>query len=300
MPLAAFPKCFLEELSPSGSMTVDEWIDGAATHLDIDGLEFYWGFTPQHDEAEIKRLRGLVEARGLQIPMMCYSPDFIKPDREERRAEVARQKRAIEVTALLGGKMCRVLSGQRREDVAVADGIAMAAESILELIPYAERHGIVLILENHYKDGSWQYPEFAQKMDVFLELLGRIPASPWFGVNFDPSNTIIAGEDPIKMLEAVKDRVVSMHASDRYFEGGTAADLRKMEADAHQGYASILRHGVIGAGLNDYDSIFSILKASGFSGWVSIEDGQDPAVGMEHLRLSAEFLRRKMAEHGLT
>lgn len=300
MPLAAFPKCFLDELAPQGSMTVDDWISMAADQLDIDGLEFYWGFTPYDDEAELKRLRNLVEERGLQIPMMCYSPDFIKPDAGERRAEIERQKRAIEVTALLGGRMCRILSGQRRADVSREDGISMAADSINELIPYAQQHGIVLILENHYKDNYWQFPEFAQKKDVFLELLARIPDSPWFGVNYDPSNTIIAGEDPIEMLEAVKDRVVSMHASDRYFEGGTVADLRKLEADSQQGYASILRHGVIGAGLNDYDKIFSILKSSGFNGWISIEDGQDPTVGMEHLRLSAEFLRRKMAEHGLT
>ena len=88
MPLAAFPKCFLDDLSPEGSMTVDDWISSAADQLDIDGLEFYWGFTPHDDEAELKRLRGLVEACGLQIPMMCYSPDFIKPDSAERRAEI--------------------------------------------------------------------------------------------------------------------------------------------------------------------------------------------------------------------
>ena len=51
--------------------------------------------------------------------------------------------------------------------------------------------------------------------------------------------------------------------------------------------------------LNDYDVIFSKLAAVGFRGWVSIEDGDNPDVGMEHLRLSAEFLRAKMKQHGL-
>ena len=148
---------------------------------------------------------------------------------------------------------------------------------------------MTLILENHYKDGFWKFPEFAQKMDVFLSLLDAIPASPNFGVNYDPSNAIIAGDDPIALLEAVKSRVVSMHASDRFFEGGTAADLRKLEAHPSMGYAPILRHGVVGKGLNDYDKIFSILKSVGFNGWISIEDGEDVSLGMEHLRLSAEF-----------
>jgi hypothetical protein len=115
-----------------------------------------------------------------------------------------------------------VLSGQRRPEIARADGVAMAAECITSLLPTAERWGVTLVLENHYKDGYWQYPEFAQRADVFLELLDAIPASPFFGVNYDPSNALIAGDDPLALLEAVKGRVVSMHASDRYLEGGTS------------------------------------------------------------------------------
>ena len=89
---------------------------------------------------------------------------------------------------------------------------------------------MTLILENHYKDGYWQFPEFAQKREVFLQLLDAIPRSPWFGVNYDPSNAIIAGDDPLALLDDVKDRVVTMHASDRYFEGGTREDLQRLGA----------------------------------------------------------------------
>ena len=298
MPLAAFPKCYLKALCVDKSMSVDQWITLAADELDVDGLEFYWGFTPT-DPAELGRLKALAQSRNLSIPMMCYSPDFIKPDREERRAEIEKQKIAIAATAHLGGTYCRVLSGQRRTDVTVLNGIKLAADAICELIPFAAQHGVTLILENHYKDGFWQYPEFAQKMEVFLALLHAIPPSPNFGVNYDPSNAIIAGDDPIALLEAVKDRVVTMHASDRYFEGGTSDDLRKLEAHPSMGYAPILKHGVVRKGLNDYDRIFSILKSVNFTGWISIEDGEDAVVGMEHLRLSAEFLRIKMAQHGL-
>ncbi|HMZ18947.1 MAG TPA: sugar phosphate isomerase/epimerase, partial [Blastocatellia bacterium] len=59
-------------------------------------------------------------------------------------------------------------------------------------------------------------------------------------------------------------------------------------------YAKNLKHGVIGKGLNDYDAIFSTLKAEGFNGWISIEDGEN---GMDDLRESVAFLRGKMAEH---
>jgi sugar phosphate isomerase/epimerase len=298
MPLAAFPKCFLDDLCVRRTMTVEQWIDLAAT-LPVDGLEFYWGFTLDLSRQELERLRRYAADKGLPIPMLCFSPDFTQPDAQARQKEIEKQKRAIEATATLGGTFCRTLSGQRRPEVNVEDGLRWAADCINECVPYAAQHGITLILENHYKDGVWDYPEFAQRKNDFLRLLELIPESPNFGVNYDPSNTLIAGEDPIEMLDAVLPRVVSMHASDRYFEGGTAEDLRRIDADPQRGYAGTLKHGIIGRGLNDYDAIFSRLKNAGFAGWISIEDGDDPTVGMEHLRLSAEFLREKMAQHGL-
>ena len=298
MPLAAFPKCFVDQLCVHHTLSVEQWIELSAS-LDIDGLEFYWPFTPSQDPAELRRLRKLVETQGRCIPMMCYSPDFTHPDPARRLAEVEAELTAIRVCPQLGVRYLRVLSGQRRPGISRADGIAWVAEAIQRLLPEAESHGITLVLENHYKDSFWEYPEFAQKLDVFLELLDAIPRHPNFGINYDPSNAIIAGDDPIAVLEAVKDRVVTMHASDRYFEGGTLEDLLRLTANPATGYASILRHGVIGQGLNDFDRIFSILRSVGFSGWVSIEDGIDPEAGMDNLADSATFLRRKMAEHGL-
>lgn len=298
MPLAVFPKCFLDALCVTGEMTVESWID-LSESLDVDGLEFYWGFTPRDDPDRIRRLRARVEASGRSIPMMCYSPDFTKPDPEARKEEIERQKSVIRISAELGAGYCRVLSGQRRPGLDREEALGWVSACIHESLPEAEACGITLILENHYKDGYWDYPEFAQATGVFLALLERIGDVAHFGVNYDPSNTLIAGEDPLALLEAVKHRVVTMHASDRYLEGGTLDDLRRMEVDPEKGYASILRHGVIGRGLNDYDRIFSILRDEGFRGWISIEDGQDPAVGMEELADSARFLRTKMSEYGL-
>lgn len=205
----------------------------------------------------------------------------------------------LRAAAALGAKYQRVLSGQWRPNVTRADGLRWAKECILDLLPAAEAAGVTLIIENHYKDTLWQFPEFAQRLDAFVELVDSIPVTPWFGVNYDPSNAIIAGDDPIAVLEAVKHRVVTMHASDRYFEGGTIEDLRKQDVNATTGYAPFLKHGVIGRGLNDYDRIFAILKGVGFKGWISIEDGPDPATGMQDIADSAVFLRAKMRSYGL-
>lgn len=287
--LAVFPKCFMDQLCVDHTMTLFEWIELAAT-LGVDGLEFYSGFL-RDDRAFLDHVKDAVKSHGLAMPMLCCSPDFTQPDPALLNAEVEREKRMIELTAFFGGRYCRVLSGQRRPGLDRKDGVAQVVRVIRSLLPFAEQNGVVLTMENHYKDNYWEYPEFAQKMDVFIEVVDQID-SPWFGVNFDPSNTILAGEDPLVLLERVKDRVVTMHASDRYLKSGTIEDLRREENSA--GYASRLAHGVIGKGLNDYDAIFATLHSVGFDSWISIEDGVN---GMEELRASASFLRAKIDLH---
>jgi len=288
MKLAAFPKCFMDQLVVQRSMSVFDWIEMAAD-LPIDGLELYDGFLETLDEGYLEKVRLAIERRGLKMPMLCCSPDFTQPDPDARRKEIEREKKMIDVTASLGGKFCRVLSGQRRPQVSRAEGVRLVVESIGEMLEYAAQMGIVLALENHYKDNYWKYAEFAQRTDVFLEIVSQID-SPWFGVQFDPSNTLVAGEDPLHLLERVKSRVVTMHASDRYLmPGHTLEDLKKAEGSI--GYAAFLSHGVIGKGLNDYPRIFRILKEAGFQGWVSIEDGLN---GLQEIRASAEFLRPLM------
>lgn len=288
--LAAFPKAFMDPLCVDGSMSLREWIELAAT-LDIDGLELYTGFLDLPDEVAWREARRIAADHDLEIPMLCASPDFTHPDAAFRARQVAAERRAIDMAAALGATFCRVLSGQRRPEVSVEDGIRLASECIHECIEYAEPLGVTLVLENHYKDNYWTYPEFAQRMDVFCALVDRID-SPRFGVNYDPSNAILAGEDPLELLRRVRDRVVTMHASDRRLVSGTIEDLRREEIGP--GYAARLAHGEIGKGLNDYDAIFEELRTAGFDGWISIEDGVE---GMDELRRSVEFLRAKLAEY---
>jgi sugar phosphate isomerase/epimerase len=289
--LAAFPKAFMRPLCKDGTMTLREWVDLAAP-LGLDGLEYYSGMLELADPARWAEARRTVEERGLVIPMLCCSPDFSHPDAEFRRVEIEKEKNWIRMAAALGAGFCRVLSGQRRPELTRERGLELVVQSIEACLPEAERCGVTLIIENHYKDDFWNYPEFAQKMDVFCELVERV-RHPRFGVNYDPSNAFLAGDDPLELLERVKHRVVTMHASDRTLIEGTLADLRREEGGA-EGYAKRLRHGEIGKGLNDYDAIFGTLRAVGFDGWVSIEDGVD---GMDQLRASVAFVRMKLRQH---
>src|SRR3954468_9030031 len=281
----------MRALARDGTMTLREWAALAAP-LKLDGLEYYSGFLELADSKNWERARRGVETRAVGIPMLCCSPDSSQPDPELARREIENEKNWIRMAAALGAKYCRVLSGQRRPELTRARGLDLVVRAIESCLPEAERCGVTLILENHYKDDFWSFPEFAQKMDVFCELVERIQ-HPRFGVNYDPSNAFLAGDDPLELLRRVKHRVVTMHASDRYLAEGTLEDLRREEGGA-EGYAKRLRHGTIGKGLNDYDAIFTELRSVGFDGWISIEDGVD---GMDQLVESVRFVRQKMARH---
>lgn len=289
--LAVFPKAFMQALCKDGTMKVSEWIK-MAVKLNVDGLEWYAGFLEMAYEKNWRDFRQQVEDHGKVIPMMCCSPDFTHPDPAFRQREIEKQKRWIDMTFVLGGSYCRVLSGQRRPGLSMQEGVKLAADCIATCLPYAQERKIKLILENHYKDDFWEYPEFAQKMDVFCKLVESLN-HPFFGVNYDPSNAFLAGEDPIELLKRVSHRVLTMHASDRYLKEGTLEDLHKEENGA-AGYAKRLTHGEIGKGLNDYDAIFSELKRVGFDNWISIEDGVD---GMDQLERSVTFLRHKLEQY---
>jgi sugar phosphate isomerase/epimerase len=290
--IAVFPKGFMNELV-DGSLSLLEWIEQAGT-LGADGLELYPLFLKRTDEPYLLRIKEAAGRQSLDIPMMCSSPDFTHPDCSYRDNELMKMKNMIEVMAVLGPpefRSCRVLSGQKRPGVSREDGIRWTVQAIEALLPYAAGRGVHLVMENHYKDGLWEHPEFAQASELFLDIIGRI-SSPWFGVNYDPSNALVAGEEPLELLERVKDRLLTMHASDRYLkEGYTAEDLKRYTL---KGYSEALAHGVIGKGLNDYDRIFGVLREKGFRGWISVEDGVN---GLAEMAESVRFLRGKVGQY---
>ncbi len=288
--ISVFPKCWFDELC-RGEKDYAEWLYQAAT-LGGEGVEHYDGFFRSLADEDVDPIRRVMDETNQISSMLCFSPDFTHPDADERARQVERQKAAIDLTARLGAKHCRTLSGQRYPEMTRADGIARTVEGIRRSLEYAEQRGVILCMENHYKDGLWKFPEFAQPEDIFLEIVAQID-SPHFGVQYDPSNATVGGFDPIAFLEKVKHRVVTMHASDRYLApGATLEDLKS--ADGAAGYSALLKHGVTGQGLNDFDAIFRILSSVGFDGWISVEDGMN---GLGELRESVEFLKTKRAQY---
>jgi sugar phosphate isomerase/epimerase len=291
--ISVFPKCYFDLLC-RGEMDYVQWIRSAAA-LGAEGVEHYDGFFRSYEPADVDPVVEAMAETGQVSSMLCFSPDFTADNDGERARQIERQRRAIDLALALGTRYCRTLSGQNRPGLTRAEGIARTVDGLLRSIEYAARRGVVLCLENHYKDGNWFYPEFAQPEDIFLEILERVD-SPHLGVQYDPSNALVGGSDPIAFLRRVLPRLVTMHASDRYVAAGTTLDELRA-ADGTIGYSDKLKHGETGTGLIDYDAILRILADAKFEGWISVEDGMN---GLDELRRSVAFLAGKRQEYFAT
>lgn len=287
MRISAFPKGDLEAIAIARSKSVFDWIDEAA-HLQVEGLELYYGMFWETSNEFVDRVGEALARAGKDMPMLCVSPDFTHPDEDQRAREIDMQLEMISIAARLGGPgvSCRVLTGQAHPGVSREEGIEHFVSALETLLPVARELDVTLALENHYKDGHWKYAEFAQQREVFLDILARVEERAYFGVQFDPSNAIVAGDDPVEFLELVKNRVVTMQASDRFLQNGATLDALR-QANGTIGYSADLKHGVLGLGLNDYPAIFRSLSSVGYDGWISIEDGVN---GMHEMEASVEFL----------
>ena len=96
MPLkiAAFPKCYIDQIAGERSMSVFDWIEMARS-LDADGLEMYDGFFTSLEPSYLDQVGEAIAAAGFAMPMLCCSPDFTNPDPDARKRAVDREAELI-------------------------------------------------------------------------------------------------------------------------------------------------------------------------------------------------------------
>src|SRR5947209_4498800 len=128
--LAAFPKCYMDELCVTRTLSLLDWIALGAT-LGVEGLELYPGFFTSFDREYLETVRAALQRHRLTMPMFCASPDFTRPDAGERREEIGRTRSLIDLVAFFNAEApptCRVLSGQRRPEVSEDEGVEMVVD----------------------------------------------------------------------------------------------------------------------------------------------------------------------------
>jgi sugar phosphate isomerase/epimerase len=214
--------------------------------------------------AHLRELKRHAFRRGVSLCCVSTHQSFVKADPAELEAEVAHTKKCIALAAELGCPSLRINTGRwgttrsfddlmknrgiepvlpgRTED----EGFKWCIDGISRCLADAERHGVVLALENHWG--------LARTADGLLRILGALK-SPWLGALMDTGNFL---DDTYAQLAAIAPHTVYVQA--KTYPGGG------------EWYTLDL----------DYARIADILARAGYRGWIALEmEGkEDPATAV--------------------
>ncbi|MGL6196161.1 MAG: sugar phosphate isomerase/epimerase family protein [Thermoguttaceae bacterium] len=251
---------------------VDNCIREAAK-MGFDAVEILEVQMTQKDDAYLQSLKREAFASGISLCSLSTHQGFVNPDKEVRKANVRKTVDSIELAYKLGIPTIRVNTG-RWSSIASFDelmekrGIApplpgftdedafpWVIDSFEQIIPYAEKCGVVLGLENHW--GLGLTPEGV------LRIVDAVK-SPWMSVTLDTGNFL---EDPYDRLEKLLPHTIFVQAK-TYYGGGKWYTLEL-----------------------DYERIGELFRKYNYRGFVSLEfEGkEDPQIAVPK---SLDLLRK--------
>jgi L-ribulose-5-phosphate 3-epimerase len=190
---------------------------------------------------------------GIDLVCLSIHQDFVDPDPEYRKQQIAHTHKCIEIAGELGVPCIRLNSGRWNtiasfddlmtargeepilEGFTESDGFNWCIDAIEQCLPKAAECGVILALENHW--GLTRTPEGLLRITKSIQ-------SPWLGVLMDTGNFL---EDPYSRLEQIAPQTVFVQAKTYYGRG--------------EWYTLDL----------DYSRIAKILAQANYSGYVSLE-----------------------------
>ena len=211
MKLSCLPVSLYPDLS-SGAVTLADWFRFAAD-LGLDGADISVAHLDSLISSHLATIRGQAQDAGVQIPMLVTYSDFTHPDAGVRQQQAESLRTQIGAAADLGARFLRVTAGQAHPDIDEADGLAWAATGLSACLDDAREAGVTLCYENHTIGYGWTERDFSLPATRFLEIVARTTNTD-LKILFDTANTLVTGDDPLVVLDAVLDRVAVVHVSD--------------------------------------------------------------------------------------
>jgi len=226
-------------LLTDGSMTISDMLDFCAAigfeGVDITGYYFkdYPQVPPDEYLFEIKRK---VFRLGLEISGTGVRNDFTIADKTRREQEVALVKNWIEVAAKIGAPVIRIFAGNQKNEGYTKDQITeWVLEDIRTCVEYGKVHGVIIGLQNHN--------DFIQTADQVIKMIEAIN-SEWLGLILDTGSYRIL--DPYEEITKSIKYTVNWQIKEKIFINGEEKDT-------------------------DLDKLISIIKSSGYKGYLPIE-----------------------------
>jgi sugar phosphate isomerase/epimerase len=236
----------------AGRLSLGAWAR-IGRELGLDAVDASILFFEDRSPAALARARREVEAEGMSLGMMSTYPDFTHPDLSTRSREIDAARETVDVAAALGMSYVRAIAGQAHPETELEAGIAWAVAGLQAMVEHSRGTGVKVVYENHDQAGVMDYPDFSARQEVFLRIY-EATAVFGLGINYDTGNATALTRDPLALLDAVLDRVRTLHVSDTSAIG------------------EHIQPCVIGAGLAPLSAIFARLHAARWEGYISIEE----------------------------
>lgn len=261
-----------------------------------------FGFT-LHDDVTGEFNEELIEeikktSAEIDLPLSNYAVlgDLLKSNLDERKKEVERLKRHIDVAGKLGLKFMRHdISSFRRPlesntPTAFDSEFPIAVETCRELADYAVQYGITTLVENHgfFVNGS----------DRIIRLIEAVDRDN-FGMLLDTGNFSCVDEDCTVAVKKCAPYARMVHLKDFYIRRADrlTGNGGLFRCDSGCWFSSnsgeyMLRGSILAQGDLDVWTTLSHIKEAGYNGYVSVEfEGmEDGKIGSEIGMNAAKFI----------
>ena len=187
----------------------------------FEGLEI----SPMGDMDEAKRLGDIARKEGIAIHSIIYGgwhAPLSDPDPKVVARGRADVERAMQTAQAVGADNVLLVPAVVNEKVRYVEAYERSVKEITNLIPLAEKYGVIIGVEEVWNKFLLSPLEFAKYIDDFK--------SKWVRAYFDVGNVVIYGypEDWIRTLGA---RIIRVHIKDFKREGYQWTPLYEGDVD---------------------------------------------------------------------
>ena len=261
-----------------------------AKEAGFDGIEFTDLSAPEGmTEAEYASLIR-EESEKLSLPVIAYTISANLLGERSLDEEVERVCKKVDIAEILGAKKLRhdaawSVPEKIRNYAGFEQILPILTEGCSKITSYASQKGIETMIENH--------GFFCQDSDR-VERIITGTANANFGALIDIGNFCCADENSANAVGRLAPFVKHVHAKDFHIKDGNGLNPGKGFFKSRGG--NYLRGSIIGHGDIPVYKCLSILKSSGYDGFVSVEfEGMENcldgiSVGFENLRRMFELL----------
>ena len=209
------------------------------------------------------RIKRACEKHGIRCSGLSAHCPLCKPE-----TSVEYLKQAVRFAAECGAPVINTDEGLKPAWTTVDEDHTLMKYTLTEAAAAAEPRGILIGLEPHQ-----QYSKSPDGLDRIWGLV----KSKAIGINFDTGNSYLAGEDPLRWLEHVLDRLVHLHAK----------DISVQQSEDERGKVTGTPVGcACGAGVIDWKAVIAILRKAPRDIVMSVECGtvDQAAASIDHLK----------------